>query len=79
MYARFFHGEDGLENFLESTDILVCLLPLTPETTGIINAETLGRLPQGAVVINAARGGHVVDDELLAALDLFSIKSALRS
>jgi glyoxylate/hydroxypyruvate reductase A len=49
--------------------ILVCLLPLTPATTGIINAHTLAALPRGATVINAARGGHVVDADLIAALD----------
>ncbi len=64
-----FHGKDGLGDFLKQTEILVCLLPLTPETTGIINADTLSRLPRGAVLINAARGGHVVDEDLIAALD----------
>ncbi len=64
-----FHGADGLGPFLERTEILVCLLPLTPETEGIINTDTLARLPRGAVVINAARGGHVVDEDLLKALD----------
>ncbi|MCH7936289.1 MAG: glyoxylate/hydroxypyruvate reductase A [Proteobacteria bacterium] len=64
-----FHGADGLGPFLERTEILVCLLPLTPETQGIINADTIARLPRGAIVINAARGGHVVDEDLLQALD----------
>ena len=64
-----FHGKDGLGPFLKATEILVCLLPLTPETAGIINADTLSQLPPGAVVINAARGGHVVDEDLIAALD----------
>ena len=54
---------------MERTEILVCLLPLTPQTEAIINADTLARLPRGAVVINAARGGHVVDEDLLKALD----------
>ena len=64
-----FHGTDGLAAFLARTEILVNLLPLTPETTGIINAENLSQLPKGAVVINAARGPHVVDDDLIRALD----------
>jgi glyoxylate/hydroxypyruvate reductase A len=64
-----FHGADGLNPFLNRTEILVCLLPLTKETTGIVNAKTLAQLPKGAAVINAGRGGHVVQDELLAALD----------
>ncbi len=64
-----YHGADGLGPFLERTEILICLLPLTPETTGIINAETLARLPRGAFVINPGRGAHVVDADLIAALD----------
>lgn len=64
-----FAGPDGLRPFLARTDILVCLLPLTAETRGIINADTLAALPRGATLINLARGGHVVDDYLLAALD----------
>ena len=64
-----FHGESGLMPFLERTDILVCLLPLTPETEDIIDARALAALPRGAYLINAARGGHVDEDALLAALD----------
>lgn len=55
--------------FLGRTDILVCMLPLTPETRGIINAGFLAQLPPGAAVINVGRGGHVVEKDLLAALD----------
>jgi glyoxylate/hydroxypyruvate reductase A len=64
-----FHGEGGLIPFLSKAEILVCLLPLTQQTRGILNARTLGALPRGAALINAARGGHVVDTDLLAALD----------
>ena len=64
-----FHGADGLTEFLERTDILVCLLPLTAETGDIINTKTLAALPRGAYLINAARGGHVDEDALLAALE----------
>ncbi len=63
-----FDGPDGLAPFLARTEILVCLLPLTTETTDIINRDTLARLPQGAYLINAARGAHVVDADLLDAL-----------
>lgn len=66
---RCFHGADGLEDFLDRTRILVCLLPLTPETEGILDARLFDRLPDGASLINAARGGHLVEDDLLAALE----------
>ncbi len=63
-----FAGPDGLAPFLARTEILVCLLPLTAETADILNRETLAQLPQGADLINAARGGHVVDADLTDAL-----------
>ena len=46
-----------------------CLLPLTPETRGILNRDTLGRLQPGGVLINVARGAHLVEEDLLALLD----------
>ena len=64
-----YHGSDGLAAFLARTDILIAVLPLTRETHGILNARTFAALPKGAYLINMARGGHVVDDDLLAALD----------
>lgn len=63
-----FHGPDGLDALLARSRILVCLLPLTPGTRGVLNARTLSLLPRGAFVLNAARGGHVVAEDLLAAL-----------
>ncbi|MEX2648966.1 MAG: glyoxylate/hydroxypyruvate reductase A [Alphaproteobacteria bacterium] len=67
--VRCCHGRDRLAAFLGQCDAVVCLLPLTPETRGIINRETLGWMKPGVVLVNAARGGHVVDADLLAALD----------
>jgi glyoxylate/hydroxypyruvate reductase len=67
--VQSFYGHDGLEPFLARTDILVCLLPLTPETEGILNAQTLKQLPKGAYVINAGRGAQINEPDLLAALD----------
>jgi glyoxylate/hydroxypyruvate reductase A len=64
-----FHGPDQLEPFLKQTDIAVCLLPLTRETEGILCARTFAMMPRGAMVINIGRGGHVVDADLIAALD----------
>lgn len=63
------HGEDGLAAVLGRSEILVLLLPLTPATEGIIDARALGRLPEGAVLLNPGRGGLVDDAALLAALD----------
>ncbi|WP_047245360.1 2-hydroxyacid dehydrogenase [Maribacter thermophilus] len=64
-----FSGKEGLKPFLSSSQILVCLLPLTPETEGILNKELFLQLPKGAYIINVARGGHLVDHDLIAALD----------
>jgi glyoxylate/hydroxypyruvate reductase A len=64
-----FHGPDQLEPFLRQTDIAVCLLPLTRETEGILCARTFAAMPQGAMVINIGRGKHVVQADLIAALD----------
>ena len=72
-----YHGADGFGAFLARSEILVCLLPMTEETRGIINRETLARLPEGAVFINCARGGHVDDNDLLAALDSDRIAAAV--
>ncbi len=67
--VRSFAGAAELLPFLARSEILVCLLPLTADTQGILNARTLAALPKGAALVNAARGGHVVEPDLLAALD----------
>ena len=67
--VEMFDGADGLEPFLARTNILVCLLPLTAETDGILNTGLFSRMPEGAAVINLGRGGHLVDDDLIDALD----------
>ena len=64
-----FHGEGGLTAFLQRTEILVCLLPLTVETEGILNRDLLSRLPRGAILINAGRGGQQIEADILEALD----------
>lgn len=62
-------GPDALPAFLARTDILVCLLPLTAATRGILDARLFAALPSGAALVNCGRGGHLVQDDLLAALD----------
>jgi glyoxylate/hydroxypyruvate reductase A len=64
-----YHGRDQLEPFLNQTDIAVCLLPLTRETEGIFCARTFAMMPRGAMLINVGRGKHVVDRDLISALD----------
>ncbi len=66
---EIFHGADGLDAMARRSDILVCLLPLTPETRGVIDARLLALLPRGAFLINGGRGGHQVQEDVLAALD----------
>ncbi len=64
-----FAGAPEFDAFLARSDILVCVLPLTPDTRGILNRETFAKLPSGAYVINVARGGHLIEDDLMAAID----------
>src|SRR3954470_11362331 len=64
-----FHGPDQFERFMNQTDIAVCLLPLNRETEGIFCARNFAMMPRGAMVINIGRGKHVVEADLIAALD----------
>jgi len=63
------HDQKGLHDFLKNTSILVCLLPLTPETENILNKELFEKLPKGAYIINVARGEHLVEHDLLEMID----------
>lgn len=67
--VRCLDGAEGLAEVLASSEILVTLLPLTPQTERVIDAAALARMPRGAVLINPGRGGLIDDDALLAALD----------
>ncbi|MCE3605442.1 glyoxylate/hydroxypyruvate reductase A [Massilia sp. P8910] len=60
-----FAGEDGLDEFLRGTRVLVCMLPLTPDTTNLLARANLSKLPEGAYVVNVARGAHVAEPDLL--------------
>lgn len=64
-----FSGDKDLNEFLVKSDFLVCLLPLTKETTGILNNKLFVQLPKGAYVINVARGGHLIDEDVLEQMD----------
>ncbi len=71
-----FHGRENMAEFLAPCDVVVCLLPLTQETQGIINAESLAWMKRGAYIVNAARGGHIVEADLIAAIDEGHISGA---
>ncbi len=72
-----YSGAAELPAFFSKCDVLVCLLPLTPETHGILNAKNLATLPRGAFLICAGRGGHMVDADILAALASGQLAGAL--
>ncbi|RJT18526.1 glyoxylate/hydroxypyruvate reductase GhrA [Buttiauxella izardii] len=70
-------GAEQLDEFLNGTRVLINLLPNTPQTVGIINSQLLNKLADGAYVMNLARGVHLIEDDLLAALDSGKVKSAM--
>ncbi|MCG5243790.1 2-hydroxyacid dehydrogenase [Azospirillum doebereinerae] len=72
-----FFGADQLEAFLGQCDVLICLLPLTEETRGILGRSLFARLPEGATLVNVGRGGHLVEADLLEALDSGHLSGAV--
>ncbi len=60
-----FHGEEGLEPFLRGTKVLVCMLPLTPETANLLDRHNLGKLQPGAYLINVSRGAILAEPDLM--------------
>ncbi len=75
--VRCYHGENQLAAFLASTDILICLLPLTQETEGILDASLFAGLRKGASLLHAGRGAQLDHDALIAALDSGQLSSAM--
>jgi len=72
-----YHGDEGLIEMAKSSDFLVCLLPLTAQTKGILNYELFQYLPSHACIINVARGEHLVEKDLLKALDNNEVLGAI--
>ncbi len=64
-----FSGAGGIDAMLAKSNVVVCLLPLTPDTKGVLNAKAFAAMPKGGAIINVARGGHVVVADAIAALD----------
>ncbi len=64
-----YHGEQGLNDMLQKSQVIVCLLPLTENTRGLINEKFLSHLPKGASLINFARGALIVTDDLVSSLN----------
>ncbi len=71
------YGGEELDLFLSTSDLLINLLPLTPETKGILNTNLFAKLKRGAYIINVGRGAHLVDNDLLAMLDSGHLSGAL--
>ena len=75
--VTLFSGEAGYDAFLAQTDVLVCLLPLTAQTRGILGRRTFDALPKGSALIHCGRGEHLVENDLLAALDSGQLRGAV--
>ncbi|TAG28824.1 MAG: hypothetical protein EAZ37_00515 [Burkholderiales bacterium] len=75
--VQCFAGSEQFSEFLSATHVLVCMLPLTESTRGIVNAKTLASLPHGSFLINAGRGDHMIEADVLAALQSGQLAGAL--
>ncbi|MNI02372.1 Glyoxylate/hydroxypyruvate reductase A [compost metagenome] len=75
--VRCYSGADGLKAMLSETDILICLLPLTDETRGFLNADIFNAMPKGAGLVHVGRGPQLDHDALLSALDNGQLSAAV--
>jgi len=75
--VRGYAGEAEFDAFLANTDVLICLVPLTPATRGILNRRTFDALPAGAAVVNCGRGEHLVPADLIDALARGQLRGAV--
>lgn len=73
---KSYAGNEELNDFLSTAELLVCLLPLTPETESILDKNLFEKLPQEAYLINVARGGHLVEKDLLPAIESGNLSGA---
>jgi glyoxylate/hydroxypyruvate reductase A len=74
--VQCYHGADGLDTFLRGSRVLVCMLPLTPDTSNLVDRTNMCKLPAGAFVINVARGAHIAEPDLLALIKSGHIAAA---
>jgi glyoxylate/hydroxypyruvate reductase A len=74
--VKSYASDRQLGEFLSQVDILICLLPLTNETRGILNLEKINKLHFGACLINVARGEHLIDEDLITALNEGQLRGA---
>ncbi|CAN5428312.1 glyoxylate/hydroxypyruvate reductase A [soil metagenome] len=75
--VTMFSGDDQFDAFLAQSDVLVCLLPLTAQTRGILNERTFSKLPKGAALIHCGRGEHLIEADLIGALDSGQLRGAV--
>lgn len=71
------HGKLGLEEMIAASDILICLLPLTEETRGFLNANLFAKLPEGTAIVHTGRGPQLDHEALVAALDSGHLSAAI--
>lgn len=69
-------GADALDDLLTRSNVIVCLLPLTDQTDGLLSSKLFAKLPAGAFLVNVGRGGHLVEEDLIPALDAGQLSAA---